>query len=81
MRANPADRRHHLRLKGECWQLRFTVKTRHDLVGRRVVCGLDTRDEDEARLRRDIVLRALSKADLLDMHAEMARAMEGMKSE
>ena len=76
MRANPSDERHHLRRKGRGWQLRFTLKTEPNMVGRRVVCGLDTDNEDEAKLRRDIVLRALSKADLLDMHSEMAQAVK-----
>lgn len=76
MRADPSDECHHLRRKGRCWQLRFTVKTERNMVGRRVVCGLDTHDESEAKLRRDIVLRALSKADLLEMHSDMAQAME-----
>ncbi|QJE99100.1 hypothetical protein [Luteolibacter luteus] len=76
MRADPCNERHHLRRNRGCWQLRFTLKTEHNMVGRRVVCGLNTHDEDEARVRRDIVLRALSKADLLEMHSDMAEVME-----
>lgn len=79
MRADPSDEHHHLRRKGRCWQIRFTVKTEPNMVGQRVVCGLDTRDESEAKARRDIVLRALAKAHLLELHSEMVEFFEAQQ--
>lgn len=67
---------HHLRYCGGCWQLRFTVKTGKDLIGRRVVCSLRTADQKEAMARRDILLRAMRKADLLELHLETERELD-----
>lgn len=41
------------------WQMRLTVDRGPKYVGRRIVIGLDTHDENEARDRRDVVLKTL----------------------
>lgn len=65
MRADLADRRHHLRLKSGWWQVRFSVFQGQHFKSRRVVLALGTRDEEEARQRRDVILRALAKSEVL----------------
>lgn len=41
------------------WQMRLTIDRGPKFVGRRIVIGLDTHDEIEARNRRDVVLKTL----------------------
>ena len=57
---------HHLRRKASgYWQLRITVDRGRKFVGQRVILGLRTRCEREARERRDVILAALEKAKLV----------------
>lgn len=59
-----ANLNHHLRRKKSgLWQVRFTVDRGPKYVGRRVVIGLGTRDVQEARARRDLILQALKVAE------------------
>lgn len=52
---------HHLRRKTSgLWQMRLALLDKGTkCVGRRVVIGLGTHDVEEARARRDLVLRAV----------------------
>jgi hypothetical protein len=57
------DENHHLRRKPSgYWQLRITVDRGRKFVGQRVILGLRTRCEKEARQRRDVILAVLEKA-------------------
>jgi hypothetical protein len=61
--AHEDDPNHHLRRKKSgYWQLRITVDRGRKFVGQRVIIGLRTRCEREARERRDVILAALEKA-------------------
>ena len=54
---------HHLyRKRSGLFQMRFTVDRGPKFVGERVKISLRTRDPEEAKLRRDVILTALSKA-------------------
>jgi hypothetical protein len=60
------DENHHLRRKPSgYWQLRITVDRGRKFVGQRVILGLRTRCEIEARERRDVILAALEKARMV----------------
>ena len=57
------DPDHHLRRKPSgLYQLRITIGRGPKLVGQRKVFGLDTRDTEEARKRRDVILKVLKEA-------------------
>lgn len=58
---------HHLRRKSSgLFQLRFTVDRGPKYVGERVIMSLRTKDENEARQRREIVGEAMSKAQIIN---------------
>lgn len=51
---------HHLRQKESgLWQVRLTVDRGPKFVGKRVTLGLGTKDVREARMRWNLILRAL----------------------
>lgn len=67
---------HHLRRKKSgLWQLRITVDRGRKYVGKRVIMGLDTRNVNEARARRDLVLKALDLA--MKVSSETTARMPG----
>ena len=64
--ANPDDPHHHIRRRANgYWQLRFTVDRGRIYVGQRVVIGLRTRSEQDARDRRDLILATMKKARMV----------------
>jgi hypothetical protein len=61
--SDPSDPDHHLRMRPSgYWQLRLTVDRGPKYIGQRVVIGLRTRDPQEARARRDLILDAMKQA-------------------
>ena len=59
------DPDHHIDCKETgYWRLRITINVGRKLVGKRLVIALQTKDVEEARLRRDIIIRSYEKLGL-----------------
>lgn len=70
-RSEGVDENHHLRRKKSgLWQLRITIDRGRKFVGKRVNIGLGTYCVEEARARRDLMLKTLKVAERVSSETE-----------